>query len=291
MNHRGASRWLFLMPFGLAFGAFVLLPLVFAMVLAFCRYDLTAGEPMRFVGLSNFAEALSDRFFWKAVGVTLTYTLWIVPLQIVLSTLLAVGMNAMGVMNRSKQLVRMLLFLPGLFSIAVAGILWQWFYNREFGLFNFLLRQLGIEGMPWLTDVNWAMPSIVLMTLWWTLGGSAVVVLNGLQQIPPTILEAAEMDGAGAWRRFWSITLPMLKPVLLFMVVMNTIGAFQMFGQALMLTGGGPEMSTRGVVSLIYDTAFGDFRLGYAAAISWLLFLLIAGFAWVQFRIIRRVAS
>ncbi len=292
-HRRRWTGYLFLAPFAAAFTLFVLVPFVCALGLAFCQYDLTTQRPMRWIGLRNFYEAVHDRFFWKALGVTFTYAAWVVPTQLLLSLLLAMGMNAMSRGDRGdcgQRIVRAMLFLPGIFSIAVAGILWQWFYNREFGLFNYLLRTIGIDGVPWLSDVRWAMPSIVLMTLWWTIGGSAAVVLNGLQQIPRPILEAAEIDGASPAQRFWFITLPMLQPVLLFMVLMNTIGAFQMFGQAVLLTGGGPEMSTRGVVSLIYDTAFGDFRLGYAAAISWILFLIIIGFSVIQFRILRRFA-
>ncbi|MFT3787204.1 MAG: sugar ABC transporter permease [Tepidisphaeraceae bacterium] len=246
------------------------------------------SHSLRFVGLRNFHEALTDPFFWKAVGVTFRYVVWIIPTQLVLSMLLALGMNAM---LSGKHLVRALLFLPGMFSIAVTGILWQWFYNQEFGLFNYLLGRLGLPAIPWLSNVNFAMPSIVFMTLWWTVGGSAAVVLTGLQQIPKQILEAASIDGANPWQTFWRVTFPMLKPVLLFMVVMNTIGAFQMFAQSMLLTNGGPEMTTRGVVSLIYDTAFADYRFGYGAAISWLLFLMIAAFSFIQYRVLRRFAE
>lgn len=281
--------YLFLVPYAAAFFTFVVLPFIVSLVLAFCQYDLTSQESLRFVGFRNFKEALfGDPFFWKAVGVTFRYVAWIIPTQIIASMLLALGMNAM---TRNRNFVRALLFLPGMFSIAVTGILWQWFYNQEFGLFTYLLKLVGLPPVPWLSNVNFAMPSIVFMTLWWTVGGSAAVILTGLQQIPVQISEAASIDGANRWQTFWQVTLPMLKPVLLFMVVMNTIGAFQMFAQSALLTGGGPEMTTRGVVSLIYDTAFANYRLGYGAAISWLLFLLIAGFSFLQFRLIRRVTD
>lgn len=283
-----AAGYLFLSPYAIVFLAFVALPFVVSLALAFCQYDMAAQRPARFVGLANFREALADPFFWKAVGVTFRYVIWIIPLQMVIAMLLALGMDAM---LRGKQVVRALLFLPGMFSIAVTGILWQWFYNQEFGLFNYLLARVGLPAIPWLSNVNFAMPSIVMMTLWWTVGGTAAVVLTGLQQIPRQILEAAAIDGAGPWQRFWQVTLPMLKPVLLFMVVMNTIGAFQMFAQSMLLTNGGPEMTTRGVVSLIYDTAFANFRLGYGAAISWLLFLLIAGFSLIQYLVLRRYSE
>jgi multiple sugar transport system permease protein len=285
----GWSGYLYVAPYALVFACFVVLPFGVSLALSFCQYDLAADRPPRFVGFQNFAEAINDPFFWRALVVTLRYVAWIIPTQLVLSVLLGVGMHALT--RGGQQTVRAMLFLPGMFSIAVTGILWQWFYNQEFGLFNTLLKWVGLPGVPWLSSVNLAMPSIVLMTLWWTLGGSAAIVLTGLQQIPRQIHEAAAIDGASAWQSFWKITLPMLKPVLLFTIVMNTIGAFQMFAQSMLLTGGGPEMSTRGVVSLIYDTAFANYRLGYAAAISWLLFLFIASFSFIQFRLIRRLSE
>ncbi|HEX3356892.1 MAG TPA: sugar ABC transporter permease [Tepidisphaeraceae bacterium] len=292
MTHRRSQNlvgYLFMLPYGAVFLTFIVLPFVVSLVLSFLEYDLTSRHPATFIGFRNFREALfEDRFFWKAVGATFQYVALMIPAQLVLAMLLALGMNAM---TRGKQTVRALLFMPGLLSIAVTAILWQWFYNEEFGLFNHLLKLVHLPGVPWLSNLHVAMPSVVLMTLWWTVGGSAAVLLTGLQQIPAQITEAAALDGANGWRGFWMITLPMLKPVLLFMVVMNTIGGFQMFTQSLLLTTGGPEMATRGVVQLIYDTAFGDFRLGYGAAISWLLFIMIAGFSFLQFRIIRRFSE
>lgn len=283
---RVAAGYLFLVPYGAAFFTFIVLPFIVSAVLAFCQYDLTSRESVRFIGLQNFREALFlDPFFWRAVGVTFRYVAMIIPAQLVLSMLLALGMHAM---TRHRDAVRALLFLPGMFSVAVTGILWQWFYNQEFGLFTYLLKQVGLGPIPWLSNPHLAMPSIVIMTLWWTVGGSSVVILTGLQQIPGQIFEAAAIDGATRWQTFWKVTLPMLKPVLVFMVVMNTIGAFQMFAQAMILTAGGPEMQTRGVVQLIYDTAFGNYRLGYGAAISWLLFVLIAGFSLIQYGLLRR---
>jgi multiple sugar transport system permease protein len=183
------------------------------------------------------------------------------------------------------------LFLPGMLNIAVVGILWQWIYGGEFGLIAFLLRRVGLPPVPFLTDRNLAMPSIVVMSLWWSVGGTAVVFLAGLQQIPPALYEAASIDGASRWQQFRMITLPMVRPVMLFVTVMNTIGAFQVFGQPFMLTRGGPELATRGVVQYIYEIAFNQYRMGYGAAMSWLLFLMIAAFAAIQYRVLRRASD
>ena len=171
-------------------------------------------------------------------------------------------------------------------TISVAGLVWRWFYNGEFGLFNAILAPLGLK-VPWITDPDFAMPSVVLMTLWWTVGAPTVILAAGLKQIPRTYLEAAAIDGATGLRRFWSITLPLLRPVLLFVAVVQLIGAFQVFGQTFIITRGGPEQSTRVLVQYIYETAFQTYRLGYGAAMSWLLFAVIAVVSFAQFRLLR----
>jgi multiple sugar transport system permease protein len=206
------------------------------------------------------------------------------PTTIVLALVLAVGLN--GIPRKRQAFYRAAYFLPTVITISVAGILWRWFYNSEFGLFNAYLAPFGIK-IPWITDANWAMPSLVLMTLWWTVGGPMVALLAGLQNISPAYYEAAELDGATGMSCFFRITLPLLRPVLLFVVVLNVIGAFQVFGQVYMITRGGPELSTRTLVQYIYETAFNNYRMGYAAALSWLLFLVIACFSFLQFRLLR----
>jgi len=211
-----------------------------------------------------------------------------IPGLLVTALGMALGLNAMA---RGRNTVRALLFLPGMFNVAVTGILWQWFYNGEFGLFNFVLKNLGLQPAPWLSDRAYAMPSIVVMSLWWTLGGTSVVLLSALQQIPRQIIEAASLDGASGTKLFSQITLPLLRPVLLFVIVTNTIAAFQVFGQPYLLTRGGPELSTRGLVQYIYETAFNNYRMGYGAAMSWFLFLIVAFFAFVQYRFLRRSIS
>lgn len=281
--------YLYAAPYALSFMGFIILPFFLAFALAFIRLDLTSHESASFVGLDNFAEALSDRYFWKAVGVTAWYVVMAVPSTIVLATCLAVGMHAMST-RRGRHAVRALLFLPGMLNVAIAAILWQWFYNGEFGLFNFALHRMGLSGVSWLSDPMLAMPSIVLMTLWWGVGGSAILLLAALQQIPGELWEAAALDGAGAMQRFWHISLPLMRPVLLFVGIMTTIASFQVFGQPFLLTRGGPELATRGVVQYIYETAFNNYRLGYGAAMSWILFVLIALFSILQWRLLREPA-
>jgi multiple sugar transport system permease protein len=286
--HRHLPSYLFLAPYATAFTGFIVVPFCVAMVLAFLQLDLASQSSPRFVGLGNFREALTDPRFWLAVRATMSFVVLAVPATLATSLLLALGLHAM---TSGRDAVRAILFLPGMFNVAVAAILWQWFYNGEFGLFNFTLRRLGLDPVPWLSSRWLAMPSVVLMSVWWTIGGATVVLLAGLQQIPAQLWEAAAIDGASRWQSFRYVTLPMLKPVLMFVAVMNTIGAFQVFGQPFLLTRGGPELATRGVVQYIYETAFNNYRLGYGAAMSWLLFAIIGIFSLVQYRLLRRAAE
>ncbi len=184
-------------------------------------------------------------------------------------------------------MVRALVYLPSMLNVAATGILWQWFFNGEFGLFNFVIKSAGGQPVPWLADKAYAMQSVVLMSLWWTVGGTSVILLTALQQIPKSYIEAAALDGADAGRILTKITVPLLKPVLLFTFVTSMIGAFQMFGQAFILTAGQPEFSTRGLVQYMYETAFNGYRFGYGAAISWILFSLILFFSLFQARLVR----
>jgi multiple sugar transport system permease protein len=274
-----------LAPYIVSFLAFIVLPIIVAAVLSVMQFDLTAKDSIRFVGMQNFKEAWADQYFWSGVKATLSYVVLMVPSLLVFALGTALGLNAM---TRGRNSVRALIFLPGLLNVAVTAILWGWFYDGTFGLFNFLLKKVGIGEIHWISEKSLAMPSIVLMTLWWTMGGTAIVLLAALQQIPRHIIEAAALDGAGKLSMFRKIVFPLLTPVLLFVVITNTIGAFQVFGQPFLLTKGGPELATRGLVQYIYETAFNNYRLGYGAAMSWMLFAIIAVFALVQYRLLRR---
>jgi multiple sugar transport system permease protein len=278
------SGWLFAAPHLLLFLVFVVGPLLFGLGLSFFRWDLLSTRPAGFVGTENYREALSDEYVYKALGATVKFVVLAVPTTLLLALLLAVGLN--GVIEKRRGFWRSLIYLPHLLTVSVVGLLWRWFYNTEFGLFNAYLAPLGLK-IPWLSDVAYAMPAIVLMTLWWTLGGPMLIFLAALQNVPAAYHEAASLDGASAPQTFFQITLPILRPVLLFSMVMNIVGAFQVFGQVYMITRGGPELSTRTLVQYIYDTAFNNYRMGYASAISWLLFLVIAVFSAFQFRLMK----
>lgn len=278
------GAYAFLAPYLLLFSGFLLLPLFYGLGLSFVKYEMLSPEPPRFGGTANYLEAIGDPYFWKALGVTALFVACASPVTVLLALVLATAIN--NVPDGRQHVYRTMIFLPTIISIAVAGLMWRWFLSTEFGLFNALLSPLGIKA-PWLTETGWAMASIVLMTLWWTVGSPVVILLAGLRQIPDQYYEAAAIDGATGWRGFFTITLPLLRPVLLFVVVINILGAFQVFGQPFLITRGGPERSTLPLMQYIYETSFLNYRLGYGAAMSWLLFLVIAAFSAVQFRFIR----
>lgn len=291
MKYHAKRRWgglIFLAPYVASFLVFIVAPLLFALVLAFMQFDLTARDKIQFIGLKNFQDALNDPHFWQALKATLGFVVLMVPGLVIFALAAAIGLNAMG---KGRNAVRAMIYLPGMLNVAVTTILWRWFYDGQFGLFNFVLKNLGLDAMPWLSERSFANPSIVLMSLWWSMGGTCIVLLAALQQIPRAIVEAAGLDGATGGKMFSQITLPLLRPVLFFVVITSTIGGFQVFGQSFLLTRGGPELATRGLVQYIYETAFNNYRMGYGAAMGWLLFLVVAVLALVQFKILhRRVA-
>ena len=284
---QGQSRYarLFLLPYGLSFLVFIVCPILFAAALAFTQLDLTSREHLHYVGLDNFREALKDPYFIQATKVSCVYALMIVPAFVVLSFGLALGLQAM---TFGRNFIRGLIFLPGMFNVVVASIIWRWFYDGEFGFFNYLLKKEGIAPIHWLGEKTLALPSIVVMSLWWGLGGATIILLAALQQVPTHLYEAAMLDGATGKKLLAHITIPQMRPVLLFIVVTSTIGAFQVFGQTFMMTNGGPDRSTTGLVQYIYDTAFNKYRLGYAASVSWLLFAMIMVVVIAQAWLLRR---
>lgn len=277
----GVSGYLFLLPYLVLFVVFMVLPLLYGLGLSFMQYEMVSPLPKKFIGLANYSEAFHDSRFWDSLYATLKFVVMSVPATLVLAMLLALALDAVS--PRRMALYRVAIFLPTMITISVAALVWRWFFNSEFGVFNAILSHVGLR-FPWIVDTRWAMPSLVLMTVWWTVGAPTLILLAGLRQIPPAYLEAAALDGATGPKRFFLITLPLLRPVMLFVLVTYTIGAFQVFGQPYLITSGGPEMSTRVTVQYIYETAFNSYRMGYGAAMSWLLFVVIAIVSVVLFK-------
>lgn len=269
-RHEAALGYVFILPWLVGFFVFTLGPMVASFLLSFTEYAIIS--PPEFLGLKNFATIfLDDPSFWDALRVTLTYAVFAVPMGISASLLIAILMNQPipGV-----RLWRTIYYLPAVVSGVAVAMLWVWIFHSEFGIVNLALRAIGIRGPAWLADPDWALWALILMSLW-TVGSGMIVKLAGLQGIPSELYEAASIDGANWWHRFWKITLPMLSPVLFFNVVMGIINTFQYFTNAYVMTGGGPGRATLFYNLYLYQNAFTYFKMGYASALAWILFVII----------------
>ena len=285
LRRNGWSGYFFAAPYLLLFGVFLVYPLLQGLVLSFMQYDLVSPQPPQFNGFSNYAEAMGDASFWKSMRATTLFVALSAPLTITFALVVATMIDSIE--GARQHFYRVAVFTPTILTVSVAALLWRWLFNNEFGPLNAMLETFGLPRVAWLYTPKTAMFSLVLMTLWWTVGGPILILLAGLKAIPEQYYEAATLDGATGPRAFWFITLPLLRPALLFVIVLNIIGGFQVFGQAFLITGGGPLQSTRVAVQYIYETAFNSYRLGYGAAMSWLLFVVIGVFSLVQFRLMR----
>jgi multiple sugar transport system permease protein len=243
-------------------------------------------SPPEWIGLANYATMFESDLFWKVFGNTFYYTVLSVPLSVILSLGLALLVH-----ERVKGITffRTTYFLPVVSSTVAVAIVWSWLYHPEVGLINLILKKfLGVDGPKWLADTAWAMPAMVFMSVWKGLGYNMVIFLAGLQNISEEYYEAARIDGAPAWRRFLNITLPMLSPTTFFVLVINLIGSFQVFEQTYILTKGGPANATLTLSYYIYQNAFQFFKMGYAAAMAYILFAVILVVTLVQFRLQRK---
>jgi multiple sugar transport system permease protein len=279
--HNRPAFWgfLFITPWLAGFLVFTLGPMIASLVLSLCRYDLASID---FVGFANYRRLLAhDELFWKALWNTATYTLFAVPLGLTGSLLIAVMLNQKV---RGLAVFRTLYYLPSLVPAVASALLWNWVFNANFGILNQGLRAAGVANPPeWLQDPHWAMPALIVMSLWGVGGGRMIIFLAALQGVPDSYYEAAEIDGASRWRKFVHITLPMISPVVFFNMVLGIIGSFQVFTAAYIMTGGGPANATLFYVLYLYRQAFEHFRMGYASAMAWVLFLVLLAFTGFQF--------
>ena len=280
-NSRGAY-W-FLAPYFLLFTLFFLVPALTILPMSFARWSLL-DKPV-FVGFGNYTRMFSDRFCWKAVWNTFYYTGMVTILLTTLGLLLALLLNQP---LRGRTLGRITVIMPYVISSAVAGVVWKWMYNPNFGIINSYLRQLGFEGFRFLTDVNQAMPSLVVMNAWWSVGFNTIIFLAALQGIPDELYQAAMVDGANSFQMFRHITVPLLRPIILYVTVLCAANSFQMFDESYMMTQGGPVGSTVTLVYKTYVTAFEAFKFGDAAALSMVILIMVLLMTIVQFRFARR---
>jgi multiple sugar transport system permease protein len=283
VSRQTRTAYCFLAPGLLLFAVYRLYPLLEGLRLSFTNARL--GRPtQQWVGLANYTRlAEDDRFgvsLWNTAFYTVASTLPILAVPLVLALALNRG--------RLRGLLRSVFFFPFTLSVVTVGLAWLWLLDPVVGPFNYYLRSIGVPARSWLADPHTAMWAIIATTVWWVTGYYLVIYLAGLQDIPRDLYEAAALDGASAWRAFWAITLPLLRPVLLFVVVTHVIGSFQLFGQVFVLTSGGPGDSTRTVVQHLYETAFQNFfQFGAASAMAWVLFAVILAFSVLQFRLLR----
>ena len=284
-SEANTAAWFFLAPALILIGVFFFLPVAAALLLSVTDFDLYGiANPRnaRFVGFQNYSRLLGTSEFWNALRNTLYFALVGGPLTIAVS--LGAALLLSSKLVRFKGLFRTIYFTPFVTTLVAVAIVWRYLYHTRYGLFNYALGGIGIGPIDWLGDPRWAMPAIILMTVWKSFGYNMLIFIAGLQAIPGELYDAAEIDGAGAFRRFISITLPMLTPTLVFVAVVTMIGYFQLFAEPYVMTQGGPLRSTTSVVLLMYEEGFRWWRMGYAAAIAFVLFIVILVATLIQFR-------
>jgi multiple sugar transport system permease protein len=271
--------YLFISPWVVGFVIFLLGPMVASVYLSLTDWD-SFTDPV-FIGLDNYVRLITDDpIFWISVGNTFFYALLAVPLGMVIALWLA---NLLNKQVRLRRFFRTVIYLPALVPIVAGALIFKMVLAPDAGILNRGLALLGITGPHWLLDPFWVKPSIILLSLWGT-GGATVLLLAAMKGIPRELYEAAELDGAGGFHQFWTITVPQVTPVLFFNLILGLIGAFQVFGQVYIMTGGGPDNAIQMIVPMLFDEAFEFFHMGYASAMSWILFLIVLVFTIIAFR-------
>jgi len=273
---------LFVSPFLIGLLLFWLGPMLYSLFLVTQKWNMLAAP--RFVGLRNIQYIFTDPLSSKALLNTAFYTFLGVPLHLIVSFTLAVLLNQP---IRGRALYRTLYYLPAITPAVASAVVWVRILSSQYGILNELLKVFGIAPVAWLFNPPFTKPAFILMSLW-SIGPQMIIFLAGLQSVPKELLEAAEIDGANTWRRFWRITVPMITPVLFFNLVVGIIGSFQVFTASFIMTNGGPQDATLFMVLYIFRNGFEFFDMGYAAALSWLLFCVIMVFTAIQFRMSNR---
>ena len=277
-GRRTLTGYIFITPFILGVLLWFLVPALTAFWLVFNEWNLISSPS--FVGLKNIWDLFDDPLLLQSLKVTVIYTVVSVPVGLVLSFILALLINNP---IRGISIFRTIYYLPSIVPAVANAVLWAWILNTEFGLLNVMLRWVGLSKVKWLQDPEWALPALILMSLW-GLGGSMIIYLAGLQGIPQVFYEAAEIDGAGRWMKLRYVTIPLLSPVIFFNLVIGIINSFQVFTAGFLITDGGPQNSTLFYVLYLYRTGFEFLEMGYAAALSWLLFFIILFFTLFIFK-------
>jgi multiple sugar transport system permease protein len=277
--------YLWISPWIIGFLVFSLGPIIASAYLSFTEYKI-GGTP-NWIGVENYRQAFFvDRQFWPSLWRTVYYSVVLVILGVSLSLGAAVLLNQN---IRGRAFYRALYYLPSLTPVVALAILWRWLLQPQVGMVNSLLYQVGITGPGWLTDRTWAIPALIMIGLWASIGGGRMIIfLAGLQGVPKELHESAEIDGANAFRRFFSITLPMISPVILFNLILSVIGSFSVFAVSYIATEGGPNYATWFYMLHLYYNAFSYFQMGYASALAWIFFIIIFILSFIQIKLSNR---
>jgi len=284
-RRKALAGYVYISPFLLGFTIFAAGPVLASLYLSLTSYQIL--EAPQFTGLANYQQAFfKDKVFWEALGNTIYFALVSVPLGLAGSLLCAMLLNQP---IKGRAVFRTLYFLPSITPIVATTLLWTWILNPDFGLLNYLLSLVHIPGPKWLGSTQWAKPALILLQLWGSVGGGAMIIfLAGLQGIPEELYESASIDGATALRKFWHITIPMLSPTIFLNLVLGLIGALKVFTTAFVATNGGPGYATTFYVLYLFNNAFKFLEMGYASALAWIFTLIVLVLTYSQLRLSRR---
>lgn len=270
---------LFAAPAIIGLAVFILGPVVASLFFSMTEYNIV--QPAAWAGLDNYVRMMSEELFWTSLYNTAYYSILSVPLSLVFALAVAMLLNQKV---KGQTIFRTIFYLPSLVSGVAVAIIWMWIFNPFYGLLNIALEQVGIIGPLWLQSAVWSKPALVIMHVWSGTGSAMIIFLAALQGVPEELYEAARIDGAGSWKKFRYVTLPMISPVTFFNLIMGVISGFQVFTQAYVMTQGGPLNSTLFYVLYLYRHAFIYFEMGYASALSWVLLLITVAFTALIFR-------
>lgn len=278
------TAWLFLSPTLIVVSVFVFFPILFSFYLSFTQWNLFGGNAGTFIGLENYRRLFVDAEFWLVLGNTAIYTVGTVPLNMLLALGAAMLLHER---IRGRKFLQAAYFSPVVVSAVAAAVVWRWVFDPNLGLANTALQAVGLPPLNWANDPNAARAALIIVGVWKSFGVNMVLFAAGLAAIPSSYYEAAALDGAGPWSRFWHITVPLLAPTTLFVLVLSVIGSFQVFDLVFVLTQGGPLGATKVLVFYLYEHAFKFFDMGYASAVAYVLFAILLGLTLVQLRAFR----
>jgi multiple sugar transport system permease protein len=277
-RREAVAAYIFIAPAVFGFIVFLAGPIAASLVISLTNYDIISSP--HWIGFDNYTALTHDDLFWQSLKVTVKAAMIGLPIGLSLSLGLAMLLNQP---IKGLAFWRTVYYLPSVLSGAAVAVLWLWLLNPEFGILNVILRHMGLPAPDWLGDTTTALPSLIVVSLW-GIGGTTIIYLAGLQGIPTELYEAAQIDGAGAWQRFYRVTLPMLSPVILFNLILALINQFQWFTEPFVMTQGGPENSTLTFMLYLYQNAFTYFKMGYASAMAWVFFVLVLVLTALVFR-------